>query len=566
MKKPITTLILLICASIAAAQISQANLALLDSLDTALEQSGQYEAAKAAQLERATRHAAAITEPEEKFWAIRNILLDYSYYDSDSALVYSCRAIDLADRLGRNDWKTDMMIQRAYVLSATGLLSEAWQCPSDIDMAALPPRQFLQCAETKLFIQTHSDLYMGATSEIMQYTQATDSLLGLYCKGMPQNDPDYYWITGWRSLHHPDSARAKIPQLERFLENSQYNTRQDAKLAWLLGAMYKATGEQELWLRNLILSAIADARSSVKEIASLEELAEHMYDVGDLDHANTYINAAIRCANDYKSRIRVGRLAELQFRISEAYQKQSQAQQRQINRYLAGLIVILLLLTATLGVIMSQVVRIRRRERQLAIARDDLSKRVDELQDAREQLQAANRSLSLLYAESKENAQEIARTTEDKERYIADVFAICSGYIDKLDEFRKKVNRLIIAGRFDEVHSLTKTPELSHSELKELYSIFDRIFLQIYPDFVADFNTLLLPEWQIEPRKGESLNTELRIYALVRLGLNDSVKIARFLHCSVQTVYNTRQRTRNKSAVPHKEFAQRVQNLGKPAI
>ena len=291
-----------------------------------------------------------------------------------------------------------------------------------------------------------------------------------------------------------------------------------------------------------------------------------MYDLGDLDHANTYINAAIRCANDYKSRIRVGRLAELQFRISEAYQKQSQAQQRQINRYLAGLIVILLLLTATLGVIMSQVVRIRRRERQLAIARDDLSKRVDELQDAREQLQAANRSLSLLYAESKENAQEIARTTEDKERYIADVFAICSGYIDKLDEFRKKVNRLIIAGRFDEVHSLTKTPELSHSELKELYSIFDRIFLQIYPDFVADFNTLLLPEWQIEPRKGESLNTELRIYALVRLGLNDRVKIARFLHCSVQTVYNTRQRTRNKSAVPHKEFAQRVQNLGKPAI
>ena len=528
MKKPITTLILLICASIAAAQISQANLALLDSLDTALEQSGQYEAAKAAQLERATRHAAAITEPEEKFWAIRNILLDYSYYDSDSALVYSCRAIDLAHRLGRNDWKTDMMIQRAYVLSATGLLSEAWQCLSDIDMAALPPRQFLQCAETKLFIQTHSDLYMGATSEIMQYTQATDSLLGLYCKGMPQNDPDYYWITGWRSLHHPDSARAKIPQLERFLENSQYNTRQDAKLAWLLGAMYKATGEQELWLRNLILSAIADARSSVKEIASLEELAEHMYDVGDLDHANTYINAAIRCANDYKSRIRVGR--------------------------------------ARLVVIMSQVVRIRRRERQLAIARDDLSKRVDELQDAREQLQAANRSLSLLYAESKENAQEIARTTEDKERYIADVFAICSGYIDKLDEFRKKVNRLIIAGRFDEVHSLTKTPELSHSELKELYSIFDRIFLQIYPDFVADFNTLLLPEWQIEPRKGESLNTELRIYALVRLGLNDSVKIARFLHCSVQTVYNTRQRTRNKSAVPHKEFAQRVQNLGKPAI
>ena len=123
-----------------------------------------------------------------------------------------------------------------------------------------------------------------------------------------------------------------------------------------------------------------------------------------------------------------------------------------------------------------------------------------------------------------------------------------------------------MAGHIDEVRQLTKSPELSHAEIKELYANFDRIFLQIYPDFVADFNKLLRPEERIELKKNELMNTELRIYALVRLGLNDSVKISRFLHCSVQTVYNTRLRIRNKAIVPREDFANIVQSLGKAAF
>ena len=113
---------------------------------------------------------------------------------------------------------------------------------------------------------------------------------------------------------------------------------------------------------------------------------------------------------------------------------------------------------------------------------------------------------------------------------------------------------------------MAKSPELSYDEVKELYANFDKIFLELYPDFLDDFNSLLRPEERIELRKPGKLTTELRIYALVRLGLNDSVKIAEFLHCSPQTVYNTRQRTRNKSAIPRDEFAERVRSLGKPTL
>ena len=99
--------------------------------------------------------------------------------------------------------------------------------------------------------------------------------------------------------------------------------------------------------------------------------------------------------------------------------------------------------------------------------------------------------------------------------------------------------------------------------MKEFYHSFDAIFLHVYPDFVKDFNSLLRPEEKIILKEGELLNTELRIYALVRLGINDSMKIAEFLHCSPQTVYNNRLKTRNKAIIPKEEFTETVRSLGK---
>ena len=118
-------------------------------------------------------------------------------------------------------------------------------------------------------------------------------------------------------------------------------------------------------------------------------------------------------------------------------------------------------------------------------------------------------------------------------------------------------------GQFDEVKQMTAGSTIVQSELKEFYHSFDALFLHVYPDFVDDFNAFLLPEEQIVLKEGELLNTELRIYALVRLGINDSVKIADFLHCSPQTVYNNRLRTRNKAAIPKESFAEVVRSLGK---
>ena len=149
-----------------------------------------------------------------------------------------------------------------------------------------------------------------------------------------------------------------------------------------------------------------------------------------------------------------------------------------------------------------------------------------------------------------------------KEEYIGYIFTICSNYIRKLEDFRKSIHVKAVTRKFKEIEAETDS-DMMKDELKDFYKSFDSVFLHIYPDFVSDFNSLLQDDKRIVPKEGELLNTELRIYALVRLGITDSVKIAEFLHCSPQTVYNNRFKVRNKAIIEKKDFAEAVRRLGK---
>lgn len=567
MKKVLAIILLIATALCAHAQgISIENQILLDSLDAVLARADEFCQVRESSMQRVKQRLHGISDPEQRYWLYRDLYQGYSAFSSDSALKYSNEALTIARNLDRELWVDDVLLNRAYIISATGMFEDARNTLAQINTSNLTPRAFLDYCETMVFVQTHADQYADVRNAIMPYSNATDSLLEQLCADLPANDPDYYWIAGWNALRSQETATQMIPPLERELQNARFETRTEAKNAWMLSALYNKMGDQDNRLKYLILSAMADVRGAVREMASLEEIAELTFEAGDLDHANSYISYCIQCANEYRNRVRIVSMANMQYLISQAYEAQNTAQAAEINRYFFVLIGILILLTVAFVVIFLQLRRVRQRGRELDNANAQLSQRMEELQDAREQLQAANESLSALYSSVKDDAKELARVNDAKEKYIADIFSICSEDISKLDEFRKKINRMIMAGRFDEVRQLTKNPELSHTELKELYANFDRIFLQIYPDFIADFNSLLRPGEQIELKKGEMLNTELRIYALVRLGLNDSVKISRFLHCSVQTVYNTRMRIRSRSDVPRDEFADRVRTLGKPAF
>ena len=184
------------------------------------------------------------------------------------------------------------------------------------------------------------------------------------------------------------------------------------------------------------------------------------------------------------------------------------------------------------------------------------------LSEAHRLLKEANDALQRLNEELHDANDQLRESNYVKEEYIGHVFALCSAYIGKLDDFRKLANRKLKANQADELRRLTETSVVKE-EMKEFYHNFDVLFLHVYPNFVNDFNGLLRPEERVTLKEGELLNTDLRIYALVRLGINDSVKIAEFLHCSPQTVYNNRLKMRGRAIIPKEEFANRVKQLGK---
>lgn len=344
---------------------------------------------------------------------------------------------------------------------------------------------------------------------------------------------------------------------------SRLETRRDAMNAYILACLYREGGQQDAYLKYMALSAMADVRTANKDIASLEELAKALFELGDIDRAYIYINYCLQNAQLYRNRVRVVGISEVQDAIHQAYLERNRMQEARLHVFLIVVSVLSVVLLVAILYIYRQMKHLSNSRTKLNEVNHLLNKHVDELSQAHTRLAEVNEQLQSLNRQLKEANCQLRESNYVKEEYIGYVFAICSNYISKLDEFRKNINRKIKVKQFEDIKVLTDTPAMAQTELKEFYHNFDAIFLHVYPDFVNDFNALLQPDERIMLKEGELLNTELRIYALVRLGINDSIKIAEFLHCSPQTVYNYRLKTRNKAIIPKEEFADTVRSLGK---
>src|SRR5690606_18392019 len=184
------------------------------------------------------------------------------------------------------------------------------------------------------------------------------------------------------------------------------------------------------------------------------------------------------------------------------------------------------------------------------------------LQRARTELRTAKEELTKLNNKLLEDNTVLSESTHIKEDYIAQFFDICSNYIVKIDEYRKILFKKFSNKQFDEISRMLKSQTIVKKELDDLYRNFDMIFLNLYPYFIRDFNNLLKPEEQIDLKQGELLNTELRIFALIRLGITDSAKIAGFLRYSLRTVYNYRVKVRSRVAGSKDEFDEKIKTIG----
>ncbi len=529
-------------------------------LDSILDNAREYEIQKKRNMSDLTHKFMRVTDPMDKYFYASQLSDEYMVFSTDSATKY----IDLCMRLGmeadNRQWKTAAMIRKADLLTRAGLLQEAEEVMGSIDTAGLSRDERIRYFGMKIFLYSHLGAYQGGEPNIYNTMERAykDSMM----KTIPRDHPEYLWYRGWDVLGSSRRDSTLIPSLVAKLEKSGRNCRQDAKEAYMLAKLYEEGGDSLSALKYMVLAGTIDIQIYNAEIASMEELAKMLFRRGDIDRAYRYINYSINKSISYPTRVRA--LSEMRVldKINKAYQEQIHYQKRQMELRLEVVCLLVFVLLVSAVWIILQNRRLRNRNAHLASVSADLAKYNTELSEAKKHIEVSNNELNRLNEDLKRKNEQLNEANYVKEEYIGSVFTICSNYIKRMEEFRSAVYAKAKNRQYADIVRLTEGNDNTRQELKKLFRSFDSVFLHIYPDFVADFNKLLSDDQHVVPKDSELLNTELRIYALIRLGISDSVKIAEFLHCSPQTVYNYRYTMRNRAKGDKKDFAERVHTLG----
>lgn len=536
--------------------------AYLQRLDSVVDNQSSYHEMKRASIVRMQALGKNITSEPDLYLHNSQIYDECFTFDSELAMKVVKENLEISERRQNKENICEWKIKQSFLLASTGQFLEAVAAIEDINASTLSHAVQMSYYGQMQYLYSHMSQYSWSADLKEYYNQMnyvyTDSIQTI---ATPE-DVDYFWFKGLQDLSREPSEES-VNLLKAQVDTLALDCRQDAMLAYILARLYEQMGDRNNYMRYMTASAMADVRSANLDIASLEELAIVLYDLGDLDHSYKYINVCMETARLYNNQVRMVSVARVMDSILSSFQERDHAQRQRLTWLIWGLALAVILLLVVVGLDVRHHRRLTRFSRQLQVLNDELERHRADLAAANDQLKESNTKLQEAMNLQAEANVQLSESNAVKEEYISYLFSMCSNYISKIDDFRKNINRKAKVKQWDEVLQMTDKSNVMQEELKEFYHNFDAIFLNLYPDFVQQFNALLVPEEQIIPKKGELLNTDLRIYALVRLGINDSTKIAEFLHCSPQTVYNNRLKIRGRALVDKEDFVRVVQQLGR---
>ena len=543
--KVISALLLLLPLTL----IAQEKIVLEDvyqDLDRAIEHSEQYVAQREARITELKTALDASNDQNRRYELCHKLYVEYKPYMNDSAIHYITRCISLAQATGERDKVDECSLLLAYQCSETGMYQEAMDIMRRIDS------QTLTAENRNLYNRTYGHLYQE---------------MAYFCK-VPHLQQEYYaerdhynQLIDTTALTRDELLQAK--ELECYgtqdaqgalrysdmrLKEAAPHSHEYAIMAFYRYLDYTLLGDSvqtRYWVAN---SARCDVENAIMDQGALWELANLLMADGDMERAYRYIHFAWQCANRFNTQKRSNQISPVLTFISDNYE----ASLKRANRQLLALAVVAsLLATLFLAILFYS----NSQRKKLARARNELS-------DSNKQLAQLNSQLSVLNSRLGDANIKLNESNRVKDEYVGRFIHLCSFYIDRLDEMRKRVNKMVKGKDLAALYKFTEGNELRDQNLKELYEMFDTTFLHLFPNFVSDFNALLQPESRIDLPKPGTLNTDLRIFALIRLGIEDSSRIAEFLHYSVNTIYNYRARVKNGAIADRDSFESRVKSIG----
>ncbi len=541
----ILLLVLILPPASASAEVD----ALLEELDEKLQNRDTYIEAKKSKIAGIQERLRTSTGDPEVVYNIQNELFtEYQVYHFDSALHYAYANIGLAHQLQKPAWETEAMLNLSSILTAAGMFKESIENLANINRQAIPAtflkRYFLEYKRAYEGLQ----LYASGDKFGPAYGQQARSFQDSLLRVLDEQSNDYLLELGLTYIAEGKLPQAKDIYLDLCKNRLEPASPLYAKATATLANIYAQQGENTAQKRWLVRSTMSDIEAVIKENASLTNLAMQLYQEGEIERANSYIEYALADANFYNARQRKVEISKIYPIINEAYQRQEQQQQDTLRFYLGFITAISILLIVALSAIYLQMKKLSRTRKNLHNLNTELSKVNKRLHDSNHKLNESNEKLK--------------EANYIKEEYIGHFLNQCSVYIDKLESYQKVVRKKVMTKELKALIKMTESKTFVESELKEFYANFDRAFLRLYPNFVDEFNSLLGENQKIVPKKGELLTTELRIFALIRLGISDSYKIAHFLRYSVNTIYNYRAQIKNKSTVERDHFENHIMSIG----
>jgi len=506
------------------------NKAALKKLDDIISKKETYQIRREKDITDLKVQLAHSTDPARKYELYASLFGAYLHYQADSALHYINREMEILPQLNRPELEYEIIINRATVMGVMGMYIEAMEQLEKIDPKKLNEWTLLSYYQTYRACYGWLADYTTNKTEKEKYLKKTDLYRDSIIAAMPPEEnktivlAERCIVTG--------KADTAIGMLNDALKDME-DERQKVYIYYTLSEAYSMKKDVEKEVYYLILTAIADLESSVREYASLQKLAHLMYELGDIDRAYKYLSCSMEDAVACNARLRFMEVTEFFPIIDKAY-KLKEERERAVSR--AMLISVSLLSLFLLIAIFY----LYRWMKKISVMRRNLSL-------ANKQMSAVNK--------------ELEQTGKIKEVYIARYLDRCVNYLDKLETYRRSLAKLAMSSRIDDLFKAIKSEQFIRDERNEFYNEFDKSFLKLFPHFITSFNNLLVEEARVYPKSDELLTTELRIFALIRLGVVDSNKIAHFLGYSLATIYNYRSRMRNKAAGDKDRFEQDVMNL-----
>lgn len=425
----------------------------------------------------------------------------YTAFNNDSALVYLRRGAattpypqNLAFR-----WKC------ASLMPLSGFFDAAEEVYDRINPDSIPSEMLVDYYDAGR--QMHS--YIAAFFRNFPDVAEPHDSLALVMQAkmldlLPPDSPLYKYNLAEYNFLKGRTSTAKV-LLEEVIDSEPPSSNFRARAANHLSTLARAENDTNAFFYYIALSATADVLAATREVVSLQELGAAVYAAGDITRAHRYLSSALENAVECGAPLRMIDSSRSLPIIERAHSEHLAQNRRTIYYIISGMAVLLLVLVIVLLVLRHEMHR-----------------------------------MTLL-----QNSLRAANTA--KEVYISRFLQLCSIYMDKLNQFCKIANRKLAAGQADELYRMTRSGKFVEEQSREFYDVFDNAFLHIYPDFVERVNALLRSDAQIELQAGELLNTDLRILAFMRLGIEESARIAQILNYSLNTIYAYRNRLKARA-------------------